>query len=218
VDVLADDRWVIVLRGQSLLVYARTTNSGHTTYPVFQHTFQWAIDSATMVPQSSSSGAVNQRLGFINILIRFSSGFPWPVNVIHHCTISLPNGSNVPAFTLRQIISAPVRLFSVSDMTIGSFGTAVWLDTHTEEIYGSAEGGAGQRLVGTSLSPSRRSVHSASHSLTNTSQAPRTINASSTFGLNDERDCSWVKLAVDEREGRIGVATSKGCITVFEYA
>ena len=217
-EVIADKNYVVALRSNSLAVYALAIAGGSRVLnPRMVHTFQWAVDNCSLVSQSHPSSNLHSEtdISFVNILIRFSSGFPWPVNVIHHYTLRLPPATSAaaldPILSLQQVISAPVRLFSTADMTIGTFGTAVWMDTHTEDYFGSADGQAtGQRLVGLSLR--RVNPPAPPH------QAVPTSVATTTFRVNDEKNYSWVKVAVDEREGKLGVADSIGNISIYEYA
>src|SRR5882757_5160569 len=48
---------------------------------------------------------------------------------------------------LCETIPSPVRLHATSDMSFGSYGTAIWTDTHTD--FGPAN--RGQRLAGAFL-------------------------------------------------------------------
>lgn len=157
--------------------------------------------------------------GPINILIRFSSGYPWPVNMLHHYSLE-PDASYDPSSyidmnnlpyhfppTLRQSIAAPVRLFGVSDMAIGAYGTAVWFDTQVEDYY--AQVAHGQRLAGRVLALGEDEDDYISDQVAS--------NVASMVLRVDEED-RWVSLELDEGEGRIAIGKNDGCILLLDYA
>ncbi|OBZ73695.1 hypothetical protein A0H81_06257 [Grifola frondosa] len=49
-------------------------------------------------------------------------------------------------------IPSPIRLFTPSDMVLGRYGTALWIDAATDETTPSQAGDHGQRIVGKMLS------------------------------------------------------------------
>ena len=88
----------------------------------------------------------------ISIVTRFDSYFPWPVNVVHHHVLLtnpmfdpevLPvqssmvqtGDSNCPyilPLQVAHIIPSSVRLFGRSDLTMGEYGTLVWIDSEAD--------------------------------------------------------------------------------------
>ncbi|KAF8075169.1 hypothetical protein FPV67DRAFT_1727793, partial [Lyophyllum atratum] len=222
-EVLIEGDAVIVIRLTKLEIYALCwADTGKSAiYPVAQHRWQWNLDSVSMAPQISWSPNEGKYLP-INILLRFGSRLPWPVNLIHHFMLhpelsfdsSRPiTASNVPydaVPVLRRQIGSPVRLFSSYHMAVGSRGTAVWIDNHTEDYFG--RGDCGQRLAG-SL-PVVAKVED--REWDDDSMEIESSMESSVFSYceNDE----WTRVAVDEEEGRIAVGYLDGSIVVHEYA
>lgn len=105
---------------------------------------------------------------------------------------------------LVETISAPVRLFSVPDMAIGSFGTALWLDSHTEDFYGMA---TGQRLAGRSLV-----IDVDAEEIDDTG---RSSLATSCYERHEQDN--WTRIALDEEDAKIALASDAGNITVMEF-
>ncbi|KIY48032.1 hypothetical protein FISHEDRAFT_44055 [Fistulina hepatica ATCC 64428] len=200
-------KWDAIPAGRTLLV------------PLNQHQWRWPIDSVCSSFHASqySSGPTP-----VNILIRFNSFLPWPVNLIHHHVLQ-PN----PTFLLHAPISArnmpyifppaathsiasPVRLFAATDMALGAFGTAVWTDNFTEDWLGPSN--TGQRIAGLVLPTARPHPD---HVHGGESEEP-SVAASTNFDL--QREERWVKVAVDDLEGRLAAGTAAGHVFMFEYA
>jgi hypothetical protein len=127
-------------------------------------------------------------------------------------TADLPvSANNLPYHEspeLAQIIDSPVRLFASPQMTLGKYGTAVWFDSHTEDYFGQSD--RGQRLAGRVLDTRLCADRIGDVS----GQAPN-VMASTVFGVR-ELD-GWIRLAIDEEEGRLAVGCVDGDIVLFEY-
>lgn len=95
-------------------------------------------------------------------------------------------------------------------MALGPYGTALWIDSHTEDYFGHSD--RGQRLAGR-FSPSLTSEEVTSVELID--QVASTA-ARSVYDVS-END-SWVRLALDEEEGRIALGSVDGQISVLEFA
>ncbi|KAK7437386.1 hypothetical protein VKT23_018631 [Stygiomarasmius scandens] len=201
--------------------------------PASVHEFQFRIDSCRMechltphLSYSLSTDDDHPPIFPIHILIRYSSFFPWPVNLIHHYTLcpnraydlnglgigpEIVNANNLPYHIqplLLHTISSPVRLFSISDMAIGRYGTALWIDTHTEDHFSQAD--RGQRLAAYKL----QTLHSTDDAQESQDQNTDVV-ASMVFEFNDRDD--WNRIAVDDKEGWIAVGTTDGRIVVNSY-
>ncbi|GLB41614.1 hypothetical protein LshimejAT787_1002140 [Lyophyllum shimeji] len=225
-EVLFQSDVVVVIQVTRLEIFAiQCPGTGKSViYPVAQHSWQWGLDSVSMAPHTSS--VPNQtKYAPINILLRFGSRLPWPVNLIHDFVLR-PNpsfdqlqpvtSSNVPydpVPVLRRQIGSPVRLFSNYHMAVGSRGTAVWIDNHTEDYFGC--GDCGQRLAG-SLPGVTTAVDWEGDEWHEDSTKVESSMDASVFSYceNDQ----WTRLAVDEEEGRIAVGYLDGNIVVHEYA
>lgn len=148
--------------------------------------------------------------------------YPWPVNLLHHYVLK-PNISYIPGLSndvdpenrpyfcnssnpmLLRTIASPINLFSTSHMALGDYGTAIWLDSHTEEYFDSVKG---KRLAGRLLP------------LYDDANDDATAVASSSAGMvfGIQEDDSWVRVALDEQEGRIAIGTDTGSISILEFA
>lgn len=95
-------------------------------------------------------------------------------------------------------------------MVMGPFGTALWIDSHTEGYFGHSD--RGQRLAG-KFSPSLNSEETTGLELVD--QVASTA-ATSVYEIS-END-SWVRLALDEIEGKIALGGVDGQISVLEFA
>ncbi|KAJ8489232.1 hypothetical protein ONZ45_g13665 [Pleurotus djamor] len=229
-DALIDENFILILRATAIEIYDLTVfrkssriasesplqpSQRLTLEPISRHKWPWRIDSGKMVPQISYESQQRRMLPPIYILARFGSWFPWPVNILHHYRLA-PNRAydesldigpqnlpyNLPPWNV-QTIASPVRLFSTTDMALGSYGTALWIDTHTEEYFSPD---SGQRL--------------AAHTLNDVTpeddpEMPQTSMASAVFDLNPGD--TWVRLAMHEAEGRIAIGHATGEITFFDY-
>ncbi|TFK39744.1 hypothetical protein BDQ12DRAFT_681142 [Crucibulum laeve] len=105
---------------------------------------------------------------------------------------------------MRQTIASPVRLFATSDIALGTFGTAVWIDSHTEDHFGHSD--RGQRLAGKYFPL-----------VTEDDEEPvdTTTVAASLYAL-DEND-GWTRVTLDEEEGKIAVGCIDGRILIYDY-
>ncbi|KAG5653610.1 hypothetical protein H0H81_011982 [Sphagnurus paluster] len=217
-EVVIQGELIIIVRLDGLEIFSISNlwSKEETTYPLVQHIWQWSLDSVSVAPQASWTP---RKYAPINILLRFGSLLPWPVNLIHqfilHLNPSYDNtkpiaSGNVPyeiVPTLRCQIGSPVRLFSNYHMAIGSRGTAVWIDNHTEDYFGHGE--CGQRLAGTLLATSdHQDMHEDYY------------EAESSMGSTVFEYCEsdeWTRVAIDNNEGMIAVGHLDGTIVVREY-
>ncbi|RPD53930.1 hypothetical protein L226DRAFT_616091 [Lentinus tigrinus ALCF2SS1-7] len=132
--------------------------------PIAKYKWRWRIDTLSISPRrhpaGPSSGPPN-----IDILMRFDTWYPWPVNLLHHFTLPvnpafshstfdptepstfpyLASPTDSP-FIVHQLAS-PVRLFTPSDMVLAPYGTALWLDASTDPTTLSQAGDHGQRIA-----------------------------------------------------------------------
>ena len=105
-----------------------------------------------------------------------------------------------------------MRLHTTSDLTIGPYGTAVWIDSHTEDYFFHAD--RGQRLAGR-FSPSSPYLDTEEDEGVELSDQIPTAAATSVYSYHEED--SWVRIALDEEEGRIFLGRADGIITILEY-
>ncbi len=117
------------------------------------------------------------------------------------------SSSNVPYNfppIVYQVIESPAQYGTLRDMAIGSYGTIIYVDT--EGHFGPDEFGqrlAGTRIVGHSGSVTGGEVDSA-------------VQRTSVF-MTSERN-EWMKIALQEQEGKIAVGHQGGQITILDYA
>ncbi|KAF8956938.1 hypothetical protein BDZ97DRAFT_1707518 [Flammula alnicola] len=226
-DIIITEGFIMVLKLMTLECYAFPSPvslfGGSTVlHPVFVYQWPWRIDNAAMIlrhrpPRSHARTP-------ISIFIRFGSYFPWAINILHHYEIR-PNThffkdgpisqGNLPYEfppVLRETIGSPVRLHATSDMSIGAYGTAVWTDSHTEDYFNHAD--RGQRLAGRFL-PHVVSGEEEEDDEVELSDQVATVSATSVYAYHEED--SWVRVALDETEGRIILGRDDGVISVLEY-
>ncbi|PFH46669.1 hypothetical protein AMATHDRAFT_50878 [Amanita thiersii Skay4041] len=98
---------------------------------------------------------------FIDALYFICHTLLQPINLLHYYALE-PNPTYEPMHAvtannlpygfppqLKRTIAAPVLLFSTTHMALGPYGTAMWIDNHTEEGYfGGVEGEQGQQGQG----------------------------------------------------------------------
>lgn len=95
-------------------------------------------------------------------------------------------------------------------MIMGSYGTAIWIDSHTEDYYGHSD--RGQRIAGKLLQvPDFSDDEDALVSTTAASTA-----ASIVFDVQEED--GWVRIGVEEEEGKIALGYIDGRVTILDYA
>jgi hypothetical protein len=214
-----DGNLVLLVRQTSLEVYEIPESDSTLIQPIIQYRWPWRIDTVVLCPQGPRSITDSPRHRSVNILIRFASVYPWPINLIHHYELranvfyspDVPKTEHILPYhfppTQRQMIASPIRLFAVSDMVIGPYGTAMWLDSHTEDFYGHSD--RGQRLAG-------KHMHAIEDQEVIISEQPTSTVADSVFAIHE--DDNWVRLAMNEDEGQVAVGRSDGKILVFDYA
>lgn len=111
------------------------------------------------------------------------------------------------------MIGSPVRLFAPTDSVLGSCGSAIWIDSHTEDYFGHSD--CGQRLAGRYSSGLTAEDHE-DEEATLSDQLASTAAATSVY-RTQEAD-SWVRLALDECEGRVAIGHVDGRISILDYA
>jgi hypothetical protein len=218
------DDYMVIVRQQTVELYSTVprpnilpTPGAPIAYPLAQHQFQWRADTINISEQVSWHAARSQRPCPINIFIRFGSIYPWPVNILHHFVLA-PNPAYVPGRetsqynlpylsqpTPMQTIGSPVRLFGPSAVALGKYGTALWLDSHTEDWLGPSD--RGQRLAGMLVDVAGESSPVNWHD-----------NSKASMVFRVREDDLWNKIAMDEESGRVAVGYVNGSITLFEYA
>ncbi|KAF9466173.1 hypothetical protein BDZ94DRAFT_250818 [Collybia nuda] len=225
-EAVIQDTFVIIIRQTTLEIYGLPSvlSPGSVVFPIAVHRWQWKLDTVIASTQASWEATQSGKLSPINILVRYGSLLPWPLNVLHHYVL-FPNmfyeaprivdPSNLPYHIspfLHRIIPSPIRLFSTYAMSIGSHGTAIWTDSHTEDYFDRAD--QGQRLAGSiRLLPAANPDNSEA-------MAPDTRVESTTDSMVfdvSEQD-RWVRVTVDEEEGRIALGSTDGMITILNYA
>lgn len=90
-------------------------------------------------------------------------------------------------------------------MALGPYSTALWIDSDTEDYFG--HGDSGQRLAGYRLEEEEPE------------EPVDIVQVSKKAGMVfdfREADC-WVKVAVDDVEGRIALADENGMILLSRY-
>ncbi|KAF8159398.1 hypothetical protein B0H34DRAFT_796650 [Crassisporium funariophilum] len=226
-DVMLIDELALVMRSKSLELYAlplSTSFSGGSAslYPVMSYQWPWRVDNVVMTRQFRPLRTFRTN-DTISILIRFGSLFPWSINLLHHYELhpnvlyasSSPlNEANLPYDfppVLRETIASPVRLHATSDMAIGPYGTAIWTDSHTEDYFGHAD--RGQRLAGR-FSPGRRFEDGENEEVELSDQIA-TATANSVYSFQEED--SWLRVALDETEGKVALGGDDGRISILEY-
>ncbi|KAG6841123.1 hypothetical protein C0991_001692 [Blastosporella zonata] len=125
-----------------------------------------------------------------------------------------PSENNVPYNTIpvvRRLLGSPVRLFSTYHMALGSRGTAVWIDSHTD--FGGGDGARGQRLAGSCAS---ELLDADDDELYDDLNEMASSMDASVFGYSENDE--WTRVAVDEEEGRIAIGYLDGTILLNEYA
>ncbi|KIY74200.1 hypothetical protein CYLTODRAFT_337540, partial [Cylindrobasidium torrendii FP15055 ss-10] len=145
--------------------------------------------------------------------------FPWPPNILNHYILQ-PNPAYVASSSIQstnlpydahpvhmRTLSAPLRLFTQSDVAIGNYGTVLWIDTQTEEYF--MQSATGQRLAGATLS-------SAGPDAENPDVVAYSAGSESVYNIHDQN--SWCVLALDEPNGRVALGALDGIISIMDFA
>ncbi|KZT07353.1 uncharacterized protein LAESUDRAFT_758763 [Laetiporus sulphureus 93-53] len=230
--------------------------------PIASHKWNWRIDSLVICPRRSHLPQApfsehTQETSFppIDILVRLDTWFPWPVNILQHYVLhsNSANGylspSHLPYLfssspsdgpVIIRSFPSPIRLFTPSDMVLGPYGTALWLDAQSADSGPAQVGDQGQRIAGQMLNNPDDTTSSAMASAARTQddvlssghvkhqadedgenaavEAPRSSTSAQcmTFQIQEEHD-GWNRIALNEEEGRIAVGTIDGRVFLFEY-
>ncbi|EIN06232.1 hypothetical protein PUNSTDRAFT_91036 [Punctularia strigosozonata HHB-11173 SS5] len=243
--------YAILFRQTSIETYVFPAEGDHPRNipPAAAHTLPWRISNLAVserLPSASSSSPTSPPL--IDMFLRFDSWYPWPVNMLHHFHLR-PNPDHRPGSALARELpylprpyptsswSSTIDFFTPSDMAVGPRGTALWIDSHTEDRFG-AGAPDGQRLAGRTLAAPRTTEEALAlgvRALSNTASVQGQgqgqhdeMGALRAMAEADERveemefqvdeRCLWNRVAMDEDEGRIAVGFTDGRISVYEYA
>ncbi|KAI0367624.1 hypothetical protein BV20DRAFT_1024247 [Pilatotrama ljubarskyi] len=156
-----------------------TAQEAPTLDAIATYKWRWRIDSLVAKPRREPPGPTGLSHGgwasatahhpdppLIDILIRFDTWFPWPVNILHHfvlapnpayhaSTVSLADPTTFPYLLsttdgpfMVHSIPSPLRIFTPSDIVLGPYGTALWIDASTDTTTPSQAGDHGQRIAG----------------------------------------------------------------------
>jgi len=99
-----------------------------------------------------------------------------------------------------QVIASPVRLGATIDMTIGSHGTIIYIDNHTNNYQGQ-----GQRLAGNQMDEATEDEGLVLH----------TRESAEYYSIEQDE---WTKIGLQEEEGTIAIGYMDGRIMIFDYA
>jgi hypothetical protein len=111
-----------------------------------------------------------------------------------------------------QTVASPVRLFAATDMALGSHGTALWIDSHTEDYFDHSD--HGQRLASSVLTWMNVEHDSYIDSADLVAFSATSV-ATTVFGVQESD--GWVRAALDEEEGRVAVGSASGKISLWRY-
>ncbi|KAJ7497952.1 hypothetical protein B0H11DRAFT_1997986 [Mycena galericulata] len=223
-DALVTHNYAVIIRIATLEFFSLSSFRGgvgaRVIEPIASHTWQWRIDSVSLAYQRSWAAASRGAEPSINILVRYASLFPWPVNALHHYVlpcdesydarddITANNSPYLAEPVLIRTFASPIRLFARWDMVLGSYGTALWIDSHTEDYFAHAV--EGQRLAGTLFTTVDPGALVAALN-------DQVASATASMVYHVREDDGWIRIAIEEEEGKIAVGTSTAEITVFEY-
>ncbi|CAL1714421.1 unnamed protein product [Somion occarium] len=238
-------------RSQASTLHSNSPDHPPEIRPVATHKWPWRIDSLEV---STHDSFVSRHARFmsqplppnqppmINILLRFDSWYPWPVNTLHHYTLSPCSSYHRSSAVLPYLaadsipfmetsITSHMRLFTPSDLTIGQYGTALWIDAQSDLTSSTQAGDLGQRLAGKVLRSERDSSWDSDRPLLKpglpgvlllTNELEENMGTSGSlvpvmvFGVW-ETHSEWSKVAVEEGEGRIALGSVEGRICVMDY-
>jgi hypothetical protein len=214
---------VMLLKPSRIELYdVSSLTAGHITPRnidlLAHYRWRWPLDSVSFVIRSSLD-QTSASYSSIDLLVRHSSTYPWPVNFLHRYTLSVnpdfkpdepiswsQDVNNFPyifpPFNTHTFAS-PVRLFAQTASVLGKFGTVLWLDSATEDYYGPS--GDGQRLAGLVIPQD----HDAAQ------EEPTQKQASSVFAKR-EHD-AWVTLGLLEEYGLIAAGMKNGDVEVMSF-
>ncbi|KAI0641981.1 hypothetical protein C8Q79DRAFT_1003403 [Trametes meyenii] len=287
-DAVVLDNFVISFCKQYIFLYhVPPTATSHTSQEpadivqeasnidaIATYKWRWRIDSLIARPRRAPPTLNLHRKRthnttsappLIDILIRFDTWFPWPVNILHHFALA-PNPAYTPAaFTPSDLstypyllsdtdgpfmvhsIPSPLRIFTPSDMALGTYGTAVWLDAAADATTPAQAGDRGQRVAGRVLTrtpvplPAARTRPGEGPQDDHVSPGlgdPAALNAGATAETVElatgaipagrgstvvsvfdvqETEERWNRVAVDEESGRVAVGHVDGTVSIYTY-
>ncbi|KAJ3561594.1 hypothetical protein NP233_g10099 [Leucocoprinus birnbaumii] len=217
-DVLVDRDWIIIARTTAVEIYSLppSINRSMEIEPIGVHKWQWKVDSISLARPVNSPNPT--RIAPVHLVIRYGSIHPWPVNLIHRFVLNINDAFDPSHGASRlnfpyvlpplntQMIGSPIRLMSTYDMAVGSHGTIIYTDSHTETYFNQSD--FGQRLAGTRIDEQPGDG----------TEGPigTMVGESSVYEIT-ERD-EWTRIALQEEEGRIAIGHVDGRITVLDYA
>jgi len=217
-SVLEGHGWVMVARSTTVELYPLPTpiNDSLQIEPAARHRWQYKVDSILISrPVDNSLDPISPA----HLVLRYGSIHPWPVNLLHRYVLSsndlfdpsLPvSRLNIPYNfppVASQVIGSPIRLMATYDMAVGSHGTIIYIDSHTEGYFGHSN--FGQRLAGTRIDGQldNRGVGG---------DADPAARETSVYVVSEQDE--WTRIALEEEEGKVAIGHIDGQITVLNYA
>ncbi|EMD36253.1 hypothetical protein CERSUDRAFT_115210 [Gelatoporia subvermispora B] len=233
--------------------------------PAASYKWQWRVDNIVVAPRYNHVGEdaihivptnSSSRPPVIDILLRYDTWFPWPVNMLHQYALfpdpsyrpgASPDlssdSSNVPYFASKESnprmvhsMPSPVRIFSPSALVLGQRGTALWLEARPDPSVPEQAADLGQRVAGMVLSQPRRlppvrevggnrvmpgyvaeapAIGTSERAVEREDARKKRI---SVFHETEADENTWLRVALEDNEGKVAVATANGSILLAEYA
>ncbi|KAI1790291.1 hypothetical protein LXA43DRAFT_1017343 [Ganoderma leucocontextum] len=263
-------QWIYVYHIPDSLASSPLHNDDHALAappplePIAEYKWRWRIDSITVNPRRQrprTTSYSEPTPPAIDLLMRFDTWFPWPVNILHHFVLP-PNPSfSRSAFSrtapetlpylcspssadeplMAHAIPSPLRLFTPSDMVLGAYGTALWLDASTDATTPSQAGDRGQRIATKFLTPTlvpfgvKAGEGAQDDQVSPGMVDPALMNAMTAMALDEQSETRmedrgvsvlhsqethelWNRVAVNEEEGQVAVGYVDGRVSVYIYA
>lgn len=92
------------------------------------------------------------------------------------------------------------------DIAVGSYGTIIYIDSHTESYFGHSN--FGQRLAGTRIDAQLDNGAGG--------EVDPAIRETSVYAVSEQDE--WTRIALQEEEGKVAIGHVDGQITVLDFA
>lgn len=200
--------------------------------PLAHHRLPWRLNNAHLA-EIPATGGDDGVVPTLELIARFDSWYPWPVNLLHHLRIPsniahVPSSSNnlhptpiasgISPYDPHPVSCAawesPIELFAPHAMHLSASGrTVLFLDS------GNTSGAHAQRVAARTLAlPVGSTKHMAPWEPATAAAVEEEAPGAATVVFASRAGAGWTNVAAEEEQGVLALAGADGRVEIWEYA
>ncbi|KAG1737153.1 uncharacterized protein EDB91DRAFT_1141214 [Suillus paluster] len=215
---------ILVVRARSVHAFAEPQLAPHpntcTHHPYAKSTFGWVDGIFVAVPPSSPEDPSGMKGQQLSILVRTKSDDPWsstfkiqlwtlsPMIASNDTAVDRPHYDFPPSMT-TEIITPRRGALRCTDMVLGPYGTAVWVQPGDYSIAGLISSNVHLQPMPVPQSHDTL-VAAAFPGLLNAQSEPQVKSSWKNYGEN------WTCLDYDEERGCVALGSNVGAVTILD--